>query len=272
MVAFGELTLSEGRNRMPVSELVTPFFLNEARSALGDDLSPGARLSTIKPVSGPIETAIAPIHHAIADFVAEAADNGKVPVSLAGDCCASIPVLAGLQRAGLDPILVWLDAHGDFNTPQTSPSGFLGGMPLAMIAGRGPMTLMREVGARVLPEQKIFLSDARDLDPLEAEALRSSDVRHVPNLKGLLEQIPDGSDIYLHFDSDIISSDEVPAQSYPVPGGPRSKDVKHFFAGLVGKTRIIGMSMSGWMPDLDMDGSSGRIVRDCFGSLLRRIG
>lgn len=272
MVAFGDPMLSESSNRMPVSELVTPFFLNESRPALADDRPPGSQLSTVKTASGPIEAAIAPIHHVIAEFIAEAADNGTVPVSLAGDCCASIPVLAGLQRAGLDPILVWLDAHGDFNTPETSPSGFLGGMPLAMIAGRGPMTLMRQVGAQVLPEQKIFLSDARDLDPLESDALLASDVHHVPSLEGLLEQIPHGSDVYLHFDSDIISSDEVPAQSYPVPGGPHSQDVEHFFAGLAGKTRIVGASMSGWMPDLDRDGSSGRIVRDCFGSLLRRIG
>ena len=76
------------------------------------------------------------VHEAIAAWVEETLKRGRRPVSIAGDCCTSIGVLAGLQRAGVHPTLIWFDAHGDFNTPETTPSGFLGGMPLAMITGR----------------------------------------------------------------------------------------------------------------------------------------
>jgi arginase len=62
-------------------------------------------------------------------------------VSIAGDCVATMGVLAGLHDAGITPTLIWFDAHGDFNTWETTPSGFLGGMPLAMIVGRGEQTM-----------------------------------------------------------------------------------------------------------------------------------
>ncbi len=88
---------------------------------------------------------ISAVHRPLADIVADTARAGRRPVSLAGDCCAAIAVLAGLQRAKVNPTLLWLDAHGDFNTRETSPSGFIGGMPLAMIAGRGDQTLVQAV-------------------------------------------------------------------------------------------------------------------------------
>ena len=257
---------------MSVKELVTPYFLDEFRPALADEMPVDAVMNSVAPTAGPIQTAIAPIHRDIADFTRDCRLQGLVPASLAGDCCASIPVLAGLQQAGLDPLLVWLDAHGDFNTWETSPSGFLGGMPLAMIAGRGEMSLMEEVGAKPLHEDRIYLSDARDLDPEEAKALKGSAIHILGDLDELLDRIPGGEQVYIHFDSDVISSDEVPAQSYPVAGGPSSAEVERFFGGVAEKSEIVGASMSAWNPSLDADGSSGRIVRACFGSLLRRIG
>ncbi len=59
----------------------------------------------------------------------------------AGDCVASLGVAAGLQRAGIEPSVAWLDAHGDFNTWETTPSGFMGGMPLAVLAGLGDQSI-----------------------------------------------------------------------------------------------------------------------------------
>jgi arginase len=83
-------------------------------------------------------------------------------VSIAGDCCTSLGVAAGLLAAGIDPTLIWFDAHGDFNTWETTPSGFLGGMPLAMLAGRGEQTIVHGVGLKNLEESNIYLADARE--------------------------------------------------------------------------------------------------------------
>lgn len=70
---------------------------------------------------------------ALAGEVAAIRADGQLPVVIAGDCTFSIGVLAGLQRESTDLTLVWYDAHGDFNTHETTPSGFIGGMPLAML-------------------------------------------------------------------------------------------------------------------------------------------
>lgn len=82
----------------------------------------------------------------LAEAVATAVNNNLRPVSLQGDCCATIGVMAGLRRAGVAPLYIWLDAHGDFNPFETTPSNFLSGMPLAMITGLGDLSMCEAVG------------------------------------------------------------------------------------------------------------------------------
>ena len=69
--------------------------------------------------------------------LARLVEGEDAPVVISGDCMVAIGVLAGLQARGIDPTLLWFDAHGDFHTWETTASGFLGGMPLAMVSGRG---------------------------------------------------------------------------------------------------------------------------------------
>ena len=88
---------------------------------------------------------------ALADEVAAVRADGNLPVVMAADCTASIGVLAGLQQDLTDLSLVWYDAHGDFNTHETTPSGFIGGMPLAMLCGRGEQAIVERAGAGVVP-------------------------------------------------------------------------------------------------------------------------
>ena len=117
---------------------------------------------------GDTTTRMSAVHETIAGFVVDTLATGQRPVSIAGDCCSAIGMLTGLQRAGIDPTLVWFDAHGDFNTMETTLSGFLGGMPLAMLVGRGDLALPEAVGLAPLPESRVILTDGRDLDPPEA--------------------------------------------------------------------------------------------------------
>ena len=137
----------------------------------------------------------------------------------APDCMAPLGVLAGLQRAGLDPDLVWLDAHGDFNTWETTPSGYLGGMPLAMIVGRGDQTIVRGLGIAPLGEERVVLVDARDLDPGEATALAGSAVRRV-TVAELFDLPLSPRPLHIHLDVDIVDPEEMPGLLYPAPGGP----------------------------------------------------
>ena len=255
---------------MNLREHVTPWFLDEARPGLAPLARRGASVGTARPGAGPVLEAIGPVHREILDVVGECLAAGEVPVSIAGDCCAAIPVVAGLQRAGVDATLVWLDAHGDFNTAETSASGFAGGMPLAMLTGRGDMRLMEAVGARPVAERRIFLGDARDLDPPEARALARSDVRRAASLEALLEGVASGSAVHVHFDCDVIDGDEVPAQAYPVPGGPSADEVRRALGALAARVEIRAVSVCAWHPERDPDGASERACLACLDALIGR--
>ena len=174
-----------------------------------------------------------------------------------------------MARAGVRAELVWLDAHGDFNTQASSPSGFLGGMPLAMLTGRGDLAMLDALDATPLADARVRLGDARDLDDAEGEALAVSGIRRASRLDALLETLPDGAAVHLHLDCDVITSDEVPAQSYPVAGGPSAAEVERFLGALAARTRIVAVSVCAWDPALDEDGASARICRRCIDAACR---
>lgn len=194
------------------------------------------------------QTRMAAIHRALADEVAAALEGGSRPVSVAGDCCTAIGVLAGLQRAGLSPGLLWLDAHGDFNDWESTPSGFLGGMPLAMMAGLGEQRLMEAAGAVPLDPTRILLGDGRDLDPGERRLVERSGIGHHPDVTTLrLDHLPPGP-LWLHFDTDIIDPADAPAMHYPAPGGPRAAALAPVLGRLAVSGRLAAISMTTWDP------------------------
>jgi arginase len=193
------------------------------------------------------------VHRHLAGIVANTVKNGCRPVSIAGDCCAVIGVLAGLQRAGVNPRLVWLDAHGDFNTWETTPSGFIGGMPLAMIVGRGEQTLMQAAELIPLPERDVILGNARDLDPGERELLQQSRLRHVPDVASIPQLVSSERPIHIHLDTDVIDSSEAPAMKYPVKGGPTLNALRETVRRLANTGRVVGVSMTLWDFEQDAD-------------------
>jgi arginase len=167
------------------------------------------------------------IARTLAAAVRAARDAGRLPLIVGGDCTTAIGAAAGLGSdiAGV----VWIDAHGDFNTPAISPSGYLGGMPLAVIAGRGLEQLRLAAGLeQPLPEHGMALLGARDLDPLERQALDASEVTVLdteavrkpgPTLDGVLERIAALGPIYLHLDVDVLDATQMPGVVYPTSGG-----------------------------------------------------
>ena len=178
---------------------------------------------------------------------------------------------AGLQRAGLDFKLIWFDAHGDFNTPETTPSGFLGGMPLAMLAGRGDLTMPSAVGQSPLPENRIILTDGRDLDPEEAAMWKRSQVVHLPDPGNLSGHLLGEDPLWVHFDVDVVARAESPAQNYPAEGGPSAAALNAVFAVLAGTGRLAAVSMSAWNPELDRDGRSAQISMALLATLVGEI-
>ena len=149
---------------------------------------------------------------AIADAVAAI----ERPVVMAGDCTAALGVVAGLQRQGLDPAVVWFDAHGDLHTPESTTSGYLPGMPLRMLLGDGDATVARATGLRPISADRVVLVDARDLDPAEVDFLATCPIRRTS-----VSSVPvPGGPIYLHIDLDVIDGAAVPGLRFPTSDGP----------------------------------------------------
>ena len=172
--------------------------------------------------------------------------------------------MAGLTRAGVRPLLLWLDAHGDFNTHDTTISGFVGGMPLAMLTGHGRLDLLHAVRLEPMPERDVVLSDARNLDAPEAELLAASAVLRIASIDDAVATLPPGRPVYVHVDVDIVSGADLPQTLYPVPGGPSAADVKRALAHLRDTRDVVAVSMTSWSPALDAD---GRAADYCLGLL-----
>ncbi|MCP4421164.1 MAG: arginase [Chloroflexi bacterium] len=248
--------------------ILTPYYLDKPMRGLTAVSTPSWQHNTPTLSNNDVQQRMIELYRPLADQVATSINNGKRPVSIAGDCCTTLGVLAGLQQAGVQPTLLWLDAHGDFNTWETTPGGFLGGMPLAMLVGRGEQTMMQGVGVTILPEERVILSDARNLDPGEAVALSSSAVWHVPNVADLLTSpLPDGP-LYVHFDTDILDAADAPAMNYSEPGGPTVDVLRQLFQQLAESEQMIAVSLSTWNPSLDEDGRSEKLIMSLLDTLL----
>jgi arginase len=177
----------------------------------------------------------------LARIVAAEVKEGGFPVGLLANCSALMGMLGGLQHAGptsrpLRVGLVFIDAHGDFNTPETTLSGMLGGMPVAISAGLGLTRLRLKSGLDpALPERHIVIAGARDLDPLEQDLLDRSAVERLsveeiktraPAIEGQMKRLEGLTDvIYVHVDMDVLDPPEVAGHPLTVPGGPTSLEL-----------------------------------------------
>ncbi|HEY9104784.1 arginase family protein [Chitinimonas sp.] len=217
------------------------------------------------------------IYARLAERVCDAAAAGQRPLSIAGDCVSTLGVLAGLQQAGRQPQrILWLDAHGDFHTWGTTQTQYLGGMPLAMLVGRSDRrrharddihALRATVGVRPYPEAQLVLSDARDLDPGEDEALAQSAIVRC-DLDEVLTHLSPHESLYVHFDTDVLDArQEMPALKYHVPHGPSLADMATLFTQLRNYP-LVAVSVSAWHADQDKDDQAARACLNLLQVLL----
>jgi arginase len=154
------------------------------------------------------------------------------PLVLGGCCCAHVGAVRGLAAKGGRLGLVWLDAHGDLNTPETSPSGNPWGMPLRMLLD----------GGAAAPED-VALVGARNLDPGEVAYLTRT------GIDGSLERALAGVDAaYVALDLDVLDPAEA-AMFMPEPNGPGVAEVEAVVRAVAAATRIAGMGVTGMLPD-----------------------
>ena len=201
-----------------MSVLFVPFHLDEPLAEFAAPAPPDKVIAPALPAGSPWER-MAVLYAEVAD----ALDPDELQVVVSGDCTTALGVVAGLQRADIDPALVWFDAHGDLQTPQTSTSGYLGGFPLRQLVGGADRLVPERLGLRPVPESDVLLVDARDLDPPEAEFLAASAIRQV-SVDAVVEALPEGP-VHLHLDADVVDPGDLPGLRFPAPDGPRWSQV-----------------------------------------------
>jgi arginase len=167
--------------------------------------------------------------------LALAIDLPERPLVLGGCCCAHVGAVEGLAARRGRIALVWLDAHGDLNTPESSPSGNLWGMPLRLLLDSGA----------VEPEDVVLLG-ARNLDPPEREYLASTALRtEADALDGVLSGT---QGVYVALDGDALEPGEV-TPFMPEPGGFSLVETEELLARIRGHAAVLGAGLSGLAPE-----------------------
>ncbi|MAE28793.1 MAG: arginase [Planctomycetota bacterium] len=221
--------------------------------------------------------------------VLEILEAGSFPLVLGGDHSIACGTVAGISDhlaaegggGGQALGLIWFDAHGDMNTPETSHSGNVHGMPLAAILGQGPEELL-ELGLRrplVNPEQ-VALVGIRDLDREEARAVRASGVRHFTmrdidarGIHAVMEEalavVTSGTaGFHLSFDVDGVDPAVTPGVGTPVPGGTDWRE-SHLVMELAAESgSLLGLEVVEVNPILDTRNTTAEVAVDLILSAL----
>jgi arginase len=208
--------------------------------------------------------AAAQVHRQLAGEVRAARDEGRFPLLLAGNCNTTIGAVTGISPRPVG--VVWLDAHGDFNTPETSPSGFLDGMSLTFLTGLSWQGVARTIpGFEPVSPRDVLLVGARDLDPEEERLVASSGAGWVhareirtqglsgavgPALDDLATRVPR---IHLHIDLDVLDPSEGQVNVFSVEGGLTVSDVVALIEEAARRFEITSATLSAYDPDYDPD-------------------
>lgn len=224
--------------------------------------------------------AAAALYRQVREAVAEARGAGRFPVVLAGNCnAAALGTVAALSAdaAPGSTAVVWLDAHGDFNTPDASPSGFFDGMALSVLTGGSWSSLAASLpGFAAVPEDRVLLVGARDLDPAERDLLAASEVvelsaealrgdeedavaavlaPHLDRLAGRAERV------YLHLDLDVLDPEEGPANAYAAAGGLRLAEALDLVDSVAARLPLAAAALTSFDPAADPSGRSAAAAK-----------
>lgn len=225
----------------------------------------------------------------LADMVCQAVNDGKLPLVLGGDHSVAVGTVTGIANAnrqrGEKIGLIWIDAHADMNTPETSPSGNVHGMPLACCIGRGPveMTHLFDFAPKVDPTN-VAIVGLRDVDRTEVQNVRENGVaaftmREIDE-RGLravmLEAIEvasrDTAGFHVSFDMDAVDPREAPGVGTPVRGGLTYREAHLAMEVLCDCANLVGMEVVEVNPVLDISNQTAMLgVELVLSALGKRI-
>jgi arginase len=225
-------------------------------------------------------------NRAVRDAVAEALRAGELPMLLGGDHCLGFgsvaAVAAHCAAAGRELRVLWLDAHADFNTAQTTPSGNLHGMPLACLCGMGPEPLLSLACARpVLHPRQLRLLGVRSVDEQERRLLRQyqvpvHDMRAIDEqgMRSVMRRMLDGVDanthVHLSLDVDFLDADTAPGVATSVRGGPTWREAQLCMEMLSDRGCVASIDVVELNPALDVRNRSAEALVELLQSLFGR--
>jgi arginase len=201
----------------------------------------------------------------VAREVRAAATEGAFPLVVAGNCNTTVGALGGLSATHPGIGLVWFDAHGEFNTPETTTTGFLDGMGLAIATGHCWKPLASSIpGFEPVPDQRVILAGVRDLDPAEVAQFDASDITVISAdtmrrqgaatalqdaLKALAQQ---ASALYIHIDLDVHDPALAPVNPYKPEGGLAPAELQTAVRAVTGQLPLAGATVAAYDPDADV--------------------
>ena len=209
----------------------------------------------------------------------EATRRGSLPLFLGGDHSLALGTVAGVATD--EPVgVLWIDAHADMNTPQTSPSGNLHGMPLAALLGRGApeMTSIGGADAKLEPRDVVLLG-LRDVDPGERELICELDIKTFTmreiDERGLavvareaLECLSHRDRLHVSLDMDSLDPSEAPGVGTPVPGGLTYREAHLLMEIVASSNRVTSADVVEVNPILDVSNRTAQIACELIASLL----
>ncbi|KAB8140454.1 arginase [Chloroflexia bacterium SDU3-3] len=225
------------------------------------------------------------VNQALAQRVAEAVAAQQFPLILGGDHSLAIGSVSGTTWGGRRAGLIWVDAHGDFNTPESTPSGNIHGMSVAALTGRGHPALLG-IGQRtpVLRDREVALVGIRDLDREERAALKASGIHvftmHDIDRRGMATVMEEAivhastgnAGFHLSFDMDAIDPSAAPGVGTPVPGGISYREAHLAMEVVSDSRRMLSMDLVEVNPILDQRNATAELaVQVALSALGKRI-
>jgi arginase len=203
------------------------------------------------------------LHRHVAGAVQQASAAGRLPITLSGNC--NTGALGSLAAAGGEVGLVWFDAHSDAETPETSTSGFLDGMALAMVLGRCWEAMLRDIGFRPLDGSRVALVGAREISPAAQQLLGEAGVAIISPAEARTDGVAAAIDqlrsagvrrVHVHVDLDVLDSETVgPANSYALPNGLSTEQLSSALASVTREFDLVSVSVASYDPEVDRTGA-----------------
>ncbi len=180
--------------------------------------------------------------------VEDALNDGVVPVLVAATCTVCTTTIPAVLRTYPDAIVLWLDAHGDFNTPDTTPSRFLGGMCLSAACGEWDDGLGTQ--PKLAPSSIVFYG-VRDLDGGERSLLDGYGVAVSRHPSQVLDAVR-GRDVFIHLDLDVLDPALHPAE-FPAPGGVTDGELKQLLLDVQAEATVVGAEVTAFATTDSLD-------------------